>query len=172
MKTGLLRQKKSRRPAAHAALAVLALAGAIGLQWLWKSPLPLGIESWQPYVVAVLISTTAWLLFTAWLHATLARRDSTGHRALLQAISDLAICGVAAYILAHGHNSTFALSNVWPICPVLIALAAPSAILLLSTLANSRNLAHAPTPSPTSIATFRLVSLAVLLVALLLLANR
>ena len=69
MKTGLLRQKKSRWFAAHTALAVLALAGAVGLQWLWQSTLPPGTESWRLYFSAVLLSTTAWLVSTTWLHA-------------------------------------------------------------------------------------------------------
>jgi len=171
MKTGLLRQKKSRFIPAHAVIAVLALAGAIGLQWLWQSILPPGTESWRLYFAAVLLSATAWLVSTTWLHASLARGRSTTSRTLLQAVADIAASAIAMFILAQGHTSPLALSGLSPLIPLLLAIAAPSALLLLATALTSRdNRSNPPQYSQNSSGTFRFIILAALLVSLSLIA--
>jgi len=167
MKTGLLRQKKSRFFPAHAAIAVLALAGAIGLQWLWQSILPPGTESWRLYFAAVLLSATAWLTSTAWLHASLAGGHSTTSRTLLQAVADIAASAFAMFILTQGHTSPLALGGLLPLVPLLLAIAAPSALLLLATALTSRdNRSNPPQYSQNSSGTFRFIILAALLVSL------
>jgi len=171
MKTGLLHQRKSRWFAAHAALAVLALAGAIGLQWLWQSDLPPGTESWRLYVAAVLFCTTAWLVSTTWLHASLAGGHSTTTRTLLQAVADIAACTFAIFIFAQGHTSPLALSGLSPLVPLLLAIAAPSAILLLATALASRGVrSNLPQYSQNPSGSFRFITLAALLVSLSLMA--
>jgi len=160
------RQAKSRWFAAHATLALLAMAGAIGLQGLWKSPLPAGTESWRPYQAAILVSTTVWLIGTAWLHGSLTAGLAPRGQILFQCLADIATACAAAFLLAQGHSTGLALSGLWPICPLLIAIAAPSGLILLANAVSVE--ANGSCVSLSKVVAFRFASLAALLTCLVL----
>ncbi len=161
--------KKSRWFAAHAAIAVLALAGAIGLQWLWGPALAIGKESWWLHSSDILLLTTAWLLFTAWHHLNLIHHVGTTRQSLLQAVADIAASAIAAFILAQGHTATLSPMGLWPLMPLLIAIAAPSALILLATAMTVSNSQSSSARNTAGI--LRLIALSALTGYLLVLAT-
>jgi hypothetical protein len=130
---------RQHRPlAAHLAIAALAVAGAALVQSCWGEALHADVApGWRSYIAATIAATTAWLGSAAWLHWRLTCEASEGRRTqakqlILNAVSDLLVAAFAGFILREGHKSPVALAGLWLIPPTLLAVAAPSALVLLA----------------------------------------
>ena len=128
MKPRSLSPSHARRPlAAHYAIAGLATIGAGILQTSWTSASSAALG---PLTISVILCATAWALSTAWLHWRL-RAPAAPSRMTWQAILDLLVAAMTGVILKQGHLSPVAFAGLWTIPPVLLALALPSALVLL-----------------------------------------
>ena len=134
------RESPQRLAAAHVTVAALALAGAITLQASWMAVSLAGSSVGLTIVVA-----TVWLLSTAWLHNRLRRQPIQTPSAGLQAASDVVVVGLAGILLWLGHESS--LARLWLLPPVLLAVAATSAVVLAiaALTASNQAVARAPT---------------------------
>src|SRR5262245_1655229 len=123
---------EERRPvAAHLTVAALALAGAVGVQINWLAVIEAGGNSvWRPAMAAAIVATTAWLISTAWLHRRVAHQLGGARQALLEAGADVAVVILAAMVLRRGHVSGAALTDLWLVPPILLAIGATSAVVL------------------------------------------
>src|SRR5882724_7695658 len=156
---------------AHYAIAALSLLALIIVQTNWDALfVQSAIETWPIYIAVLILAATAWLLSTAWLHLAIARQRSRPlapqpGRAALHAVTDLLVAASATAVLLQGHRSPLALAGLWAVPPALLAISAPSAVLLLAVAYRKRPAAHAPQQRRT-LDLLRLIVAATLLIAL------
>ena len=124
---------------AHISIVLLATLAAAAMQTAWPSALSaVGTAAWWPYVMAVLIATTAWLLSAAWLHWRLAHWQADDPmqrlmRLLMNAVSDLLVGVIAAVTLFKGPESRMLLAGLSIVPPALMAVSAAAiAVLMLA----------------------------------------
>jgi NaMN:DMB phosphoribosyltransferase len=124
------REISQRFVIAHGTIAALALIAASGLQasWLETSSSRGDYTHWL-YRAMTIISATAWLVSTAWLHFK-SMQGITSSVALLQAGGDLVLAAVAGLLLAAQNRSALALAGLWVVPPILIAISGTSAAAL------------------------------------------
>jgi hypothetical protein len=133
----LLTSPPGRPPfVAHISLMLLAALSAVAVQTAWPSALKAaGTIGWWPYVVAVLVATTAWLFSAGWLHWRLAHWQADDPlqrlmRLLMNAVSDFLVWAIAAMTLFKGPESRMLLAGLWIVPPTLMAVAAASIVVL------------------------------------------
>jgi hypothetical protein len=134
------RESPQRLAAAHVTVAALALAGAITLQASWTA-----VSLTAGSVGLTIVVATLWLLSTAWLHNRLRRQPIQTTRAGLQAASDVVVVCLAGLLLQLGHDSS--LAHLWLMPPVLLAVAATSAVVLAIAALTASNQTVAGTPT-------------------------
>jgi len=116
---------------AHYAMTGLAAIGAAVVQTGWASAVfATTTGAARPLVIAIVLCTTLWTISTAWLHWRL-RFPAASRGLAWQALQDLCLAAVATAILIQGHESPISRAGLWAIPPVLLALAVPSALVLL-----------------------------------------
>jgi hypothetical protein len=128
-----------RRPktaAAHLAIAVLATTGAMFIQVAWGADFdPITSSSWRLPAALAIVFATVWLVWTAWLHAKIARSPGESwmskRRMISRAAVNLLVAAVAGAILLQGHRSPFAVAGLWVVSPTLLAVGVPSGVALL-----------------------------------------
>lgn len=135
--SGGLKTKRSaiRLERAHQAVDAIALIAVVVVQGDWDVSTNAAIPKTPSALVPIAILTaTAWLLSTMWIHAAISwhrnRLTLAPIRIALQAIGDLLVSGLAAAVLHAGHQSPFAHAGLWTLAPALLAVSLPSAIVL------------------------------------------
>lgn len=128
------RQHPSELASGHWAVSAVALAAVAVVQIDWDSLVGQTLSrSPKFFFSSVIVATTAWLLATAWLHASLARRGRWligAGRLGLHAVLDLAIAAFTVVVIFQGHESAVASSGLWAVPPALLAVSLPSAVVL------------------------------------------
>jgi len=128
------RQRPAQLASAHWAVSAVALAAVVAVQIDWDSLAGQG-PAYSPKSLfsAVILATTAWLLATVWLHASLAHSARwliSAGRLRLHAVLDLAIAALAVVVIFQGHQSAVASVGLWTIPPALLAVSLPSSVVL------------------------------------------
>jgi hypothetical protein len=114
----------------------MALLAAAAVQFNWATATSAwGTADWWPWVAAVLVTATAWLLAAAWLHWRLAHSPNEDPierltRLGMNGVSDLLVALLAAVSLFRGPESRVLLAGLSLVPPALMAVAAASIVAL------------------------------------------
>lgn len=120
----------------HFVTAAIAAAAAAIVQVNWTTAMTArGTEGWRLFVVAVLLTATAWLGSSAWLHWRLAQsldEDPIERltRLAMNGFSDLLVMILAGVSLYRGPDSRVLLAGLSLVPPCLMAVAAASIVVL------------------------------------------
>jgi hypothetical protein len=120
---------------AHFGVAILALSGALVMQFAW--PIILSrkpAESWWPYDALVVLCATGFLAASAWMHTRAARWRPNelvprmwhlGERAWIEVFVGL----WAGLIQIGGPDTNMLRAGLWLVAPVLLAYCAASLVV-------------------------------------------
>lgn len=121
---------------AHWTAAIVALSGALALQFAWPTVFSRQpAESWWPYDACVLATATGFLLASAWLHAGAARWRTNElvprMWQLGEALQSDLVVGLFAFLsFLAGPEAHLLRAGLWIVSPVLLASSAASAIVI------------------------------------------